>query len=184
MDKKEWRKEIASRLERLENREEKELTALQHLYRLEQWEKAKVVAMTLSFRDEFRTEAILASAFSAGKTVILPKVIGREMRFFKVDEAHPYVLNAMGIKEPGKGAQEIDLKAADLCLVPGRAFTLKGDRLGWGGGYYDQALSGYRGARVAVTFDAQVVDTLPTESFDERIDLLITESGVHRCPTM
>lgn len=183
MDKKEWRKEIANRLERLEDREEKESTALQHLYRLEQWEKAEVVAMTLSFRDEFRTDAILASAFAEGKTVLLPKVIGKEMRFFKVDEAHPYVINAMGIKEPGEGAEEVELEEADLCLVPGRAFTLEGDRLGWGGGYYDQALSGYRGSRITVTFDAQVVDSLPTEPFDERIDLLITESGVHLCRT-
>lgn len=68
----------------------------------------------------------------------------------------------------------------DVVVVPGLAFTLTGDRLGQGGGWYDRFLSGRsRGATaVGVGFDLQLVDHLPIEEHDERVDAVITESGV------
>ena len=63
-------------------------------------------------------------------------------------------------------------------LLPGLAFDLEGNRVGYGGGYYDRYLSRHDGAglhTVAVAYDFQVVERLEAESFDKRPELIVTE---------
>lgn len=70
----------------------------------------------------------------------------------------------------------------DVVIVPGIAFTRRGDRLGQGGGWYDRFLSEVRPecATVGVGFAPQVVDELPVEPHDVRVDLVVTEDGPMR----
>lgn len=65
-----------------------------------------------------------------------------------------------------------------LIIAPGVAFTDKGDRLGMGGGYYDRFLRKNRppAPRAALAFDFQVVDKVPTNDEDEKVDFIITET--------
>jgi 5-formyltetrahydrofolate cyclo-ligase len=67
----------------------------------------------------------------------------------------------------------------DVVIVPGLAFTARGDRLGQGGGWYDRFLAGVRpGCRtIGVGFVEQIVDALPVEVHDIRLDHVVTESG-------
>lgn len=67
----------------------------------------------------------------------------------------------------------------DVIIVPGIAFTARGDRLGQGGGWYDRFLPGRRGDAVAlgVCFDAQLVDAVPSEPHDAVVDGVVTENG-------
>ena len=70
----------------------------------------------------------------------------------------------------------------EVLVVPCLAFTARGERLGYGGGFYDRTLAGLR-ARGPVTaigfaFAAQRVEALPTEPTDERLDLIVTEAGL------
>ena len=75
---------------------------------------------------------------------------------------------------------EPDAGWPDLIVVPGLAFTRTGDRLGQGGGWYDRFLSARSRHAVAigVGFDLQVVDELPVEEHDVRVDAVVTESSV------
>jgi 5-formyltetrahydrofolate cyclo-ligase len=63
--------------------------------------------------------------------------------------------------------------------VPGVAFTRRGDRLGYGGGFYDRLIRGLvpRPALVAGAFELQVVAKLPMMEADQRVDRVITESA-------
>ena len=72
-----------------------------------------------------------------------------------------------------------DPRSFDVVVVPGLAFTTEGDRLGQGGGWYDRFLSQVRDdcATIGVTFSAQVVNELPLDSHDVRLDLIIGEHG-------
>lgn len=74
----------------------------------------------------------------------------------------------------------IDPTWPDVVVVPGLAFTRAGDRLGQGGGWYDRFLAGTRGdcTTIGVGFDVQIVDRLPVEAHDVRLDHVVTESGV------
>ena len=74
---------------------------------------------------------------------------------------------------------EPDPSWPDVVIVPGLAFTAAGDRLGQGGGWYDRFLADVRpGCRtIGVGFVEQIVDTLPVEVHDIRLDHVVTEAG-------
>ena len=79
-----------------------------------------------------------------------------------------------GIPEPQGGA-EILPEAGDIMLLPGLAFTLDGERLGYGGGYYDRYLAALaeRPLCIGICFKEQLVESLPAEPTDQRVDLLL-----------
>ena len=71
-----------------------------------------------------------------------------------------------------------------LVIVPLLAFDARGYRLGYGGGFYDRTLQGLRAKgpilAIGFAFAAQEVDAVPTDAFDQRLDLVVTEKGLHR----
>jgi 5-formyltetrahydrofolate cyclo-ligase len=70
----------------------------------------------------------------------------------------------------------------EILIVPLLAFTRGGDRLGYGGGFYDRTLAQLRARRatlaIGFAFAGQQVDDLPLEPTDEPLDLIVTETGV------
>ncbi|MGA1439696.1 MAG: 5-formyltetrahydrofolate cyclo-ligase [Ilumatobacteraceae bacterium] len=76
-----------------------------------------------------------------------------------------------------------DVGSIDVVIVPGVAFTIRGDRLGQGGGWFDRLLARVRPdcLVVGVCFDAQIVPDLPVEPHDVRVHVLVTESTVLDC---
>ncbi len=106
----------------------------------------------------------------------------RLMRFHVVsspaDELCP---GAMGILTPLPHLPEMPPQSIDLLLVPGVAFTAEGARLGYGGGYYDSFIPRCPQARLlALAFEEQMVDALPTEAHDLRLPHLIL-SATSKC---
>lgn len=73
-----------------------------------------------------------------------------------------------------------DPERLDVVIVPGTAFTAAGDRLGQGGGWYDRFLYWVRAecTTIGVGFAPQVVDEIPIEPHDVRLDMIVTDSGV------
>lgn len=72
-------------------------------------------------------------------------------------------------------AMMVTLPSDTLFLVPGRAFTLSGKRVGRGGGWYDQSLSKYASSyKIGVCFDFQIFEALPQESWDVMMDEVIS----------
>jgi len=76
-----------------------------------------------------------------------------------------------GIREPATGCIEIPPDDLDLVLVPGVAFDLHGNRLGRGKGFYDRLLQNFRGTKCGIAFDEQIVEKIPAEKTDVRMDL-------------
>lgn len=79
------------------------------------------------------------------------------------------------------------LEIPDILLVPLLAFDNSGHRLGFGGGYYDRTLSDLRAKRditaIGFAYAGQEVDNIPQESFDQRLDWVMTEQGLHKFNT-
>lgn len=94
------------------------------------------------------------------------------IRFYTchVDELSPGTQN---ILLPPSKAVEIDPAALDLVLVPGLAFSVKGERLGRGGGYYDRFLAKVSAPTIGLAFSVQRVEVIPTEPFDQCMDQVI-----------
>ena len=83
-------------------------------------------------------------------------------------------LGHFGIREPRSHCARFPSDQLDLILVPGVAFDLHGRRLGRGKGYYDQLLGALRGTTCGVAFDQQIVDEIPVEPHDVRLDCILT----------
>ncbi len=85
-------------------------------------------------------------------------------------------------KEVAAPEGDADPSWPDVVVVPGLAFTAHGDRLGQGGGWYDRFLAGIRDdcTTIGVCFDPQILEVLPVEAHDVRVDHVVTESGPRR----
>ncbi len=68
----------------------------------------------------------------------------------------------------------------DILIIPGLAFSLKGERLGRGGGFYDKYLSTFKGIKIAVCYEKQITDEIITEKHDEKIEYLVTEKEIYK----
>ncbi|MEO0588593.1 MAG: 5-formyltetrahydrofolate cyclo-ligase [Planctomycetota bacterium] len=77
-----------------------------------------------------------------------------------------------------EGAEVVPAWDIGVVLVPGMAFDARGGRLGRGAGFYDRYLRGFAGLTIGVCFDVQVIDRVPMEEGDVRLDAVATESGV------
>ena len=91
------------------------------------------------------------------------------------------VAGKFGVREPAAGCAEIPLNEFDLILVPGMAFDLSGNRLGRGQGFYDRILSAASGIKCGVCHDFQLLEKIPAESHDAKVDFIFTPSrGLRR----
>ena len=155
-------------------------TITQKLCTLSAYRAAKVVAAYVSFGSEPDTSEFLAKILDDGKQLLLPR-INRAQRALElrhvVDLGADLVSGIWGIREPAARCPILSLSKVEFMLVPGVAFTARGARLGYGGGFYDRLLAGLdqRIARVAAAFQLQIVDQLPAGPHDQCVDRVITE---------
>ncbi|MBQ8748546.1 MAG: 5-formyltetrahydrofolate cyclo-ligase [Oscillospiraceae bacterium] len=175
MDKKALRKKIREKKRAMS--EEEILSRSEKLGRLflssEAYRNAKTVYGYLPYNQEVRTVPMLEQALRDGKKVAVPKIYGDTMRFIYLEDLSCVEKNSMGIPEPVADTPVAEDKTA-LVLMPGVAFTKKGDRIGYGGGFYDRFLAEEPNhPTLALCYDFQIVDSLPTEEFDIPVDTVL-----------
>ena len=118
---------------------------------------------------------------AAGKSLAYPRVNAGRLDIFRVASVYDLLPGAFGIREPSDAPENAVAPGdIDLILVPGVAFTRAGLRLGRGGGFYDRLLAGLPAStiRIGVCFASQVLDELPVEPHDQRVDFVATEEGI------
>jgi 5-formyltetrahydrofolate cyclo-ligase len=158
----------------------------QHLLALPAFAEATLVhAYVSSLRNELATHGIIERSLSLGKRVIVPAVLPgtRILRHAQISGLDELVPDRWGLLGPDMDQARWleDLSAIELILVPGLAFDRRGNRLGMGGGYYDRFLDATTATRVGLTYDEMLVDALPTEPHDARMDMVIAPSEVWPC---
>ena len=84
------------------------------------------------------------------------------------------VTGKFGVREPASNCAEIALNQFDLILVPGMAFDLDGNRLGRGQGFYDRLLAETSGIKCGVGYDFQLLEKIPAEPHDAKVDFILT----------
>ena len=137
------------------------------------YQKAKTIYGYLPYNQEVRTVPILEQALRDGKRVAVPKIYGDIMKFIYLDDLSKVEKNGMGIPEPVFDEPVAEDQTA-LVLMPGLAFTKSGDRMGYGGGFYDRFLAEEPDhPTLALCYDFQVVESLPTEEFDIPVDTVL-----------
>lgn len=138
-----------------------------------QYKEAKSIYGYLPYNQEVRTWSILERALQDGKRVAVPKIYGDDMRFIYLSDLSQVEKGYGGIPEPVGDGPVADDRTA-LVLMPGLAFTKDGDRMGYGGGYYDRFLANEPAhPTVALCYDFQIVEHIPTEDYDVPVDLVL-----------
>ena len=133
----------------------------------------------MDFRNEVMTTEFILRAWADGKRVAVPKVRGKEMDFFEIENFETLKDGYFGIREPDSTSAPVEWPNA-LMIVPGVAFDRKGHRLGYGQGFYDRFLEKRPGVyKAAVAFEFQLFDELPHEATDIPMQQVITENAVY-----
>ncbi|NYE56597.1 5-formyltetrahydrofolate cyclo-ligase [Carboxydothermus ferrireducens] len=187
-DKKILRKEI---LNKRAAQSPEEITAksakiLELLKVFQPYQQAQTVMVYLDFRGEVKTLEIIRDLWAYGKKVVIPVTVLSEKKLLPVyfRDFGDLVEGTYGILEPKEEARTIaEPEVIDLVLVPGVAFDLKGNRLGYGAGFYDRFLPNLRPAvkKVALAFELQIVPKIPTGPHDIPMDYIITEERIINC---
>ncbi|WP_348519836.1 5-formyltetrahydrofolate cyclo-ligase [Bacillus sp. 165] len=159
-------------------------TIAEKLYKQPEWKEAKTIAITISVDHEVDTYSIIQQAWVEGKRIMVPKCIRetRAMSFREINDFEQLETVYMNLKEPIiEQTKIVNKEQVDLIICPGLAFTAAGDRLGYGGGYYDRYLENYKGNVIALAFEFQMVSSLPIEEFDQKVRKIITNRQVYDC---
>ena len=127
----------------------------------------------LSFSLEAPTDKLIERLKSDGHMVYCPRIENGEM--VAVEHSEELALSNYGIREP---IGEVYTGEIDIAIIPFLAVDRQGNRLGYGKGYYDRFLKKSKAKRVAYGYAFQVVNNVPTEARDEKMDKIVTDEEI------
>ena len=159
------------------------------LLQLPEYRQAETVLGYMNFGAEFASELWVERTLADGKRLALPKVNHHTNHldlYWVEDMENQLAVGLWGIREPVVERCERlnNPNEVEFVLLPGVAFTRDGTRLGYGGGYYDKLLASMtqRPMLVAAAFALQIVERLPQEATDVKVEWIITEQETIACP--
>jgi 5-formyltetrahydrofolate cyclo-ligase len=149
---------------------------------LPEFAKATRLLVYVSNGVEVDTRGLIQQLLAMGRQVCVPQFDAAEQRYVACvlrDFHADLVMGRYGILEPKPGEiQPAAHDPIDAALVPGLAFDETGNRLGRGMGYFDRLLQEVSGAKIALAYDFQVLNEVPAEAHDARVDFIVTETRV------
>ena len=175
MDKKELRRKIREKKRAMtEEQIESASRALGEKFaQCDVYKNARTIYGYLPYNQEVRTVPMLERAMREGTRVAVPKVYGEEMKFIYMDDLSKVETGYANIPEPIADGPVAEDPTA-LVLMPGLAFDEKGNRMGYGGGFYDKFLAQEpEHPTVALCYAFQMVENIPTEAYDIPVDCVL-----------
>lgn len=182
--KKQIRKEILDIRDSLEEeiRNKWNESIFSRLINSEFYKRARTIFIFVSFKSEVDTHKIIEYSIEKGKIICVPKIKSKQIgiEVFKIDSFKDLKEGYFNILEPVEGCISVDKNDIDLILMPGVAFDRHGGRIGYGGGFYDRFLSSMNKTadKIVLAYNFQVLDEVPMEENDVRVDGIITEEGI------
>lgn len=145
-----------------------------------QFQPDDIISGFWPIRSEIDPRPLIANIQQTGARLCLPVVLDREtIEFRQLVRGEPLVKAGFGTVGPGADAEILE---PTIMLIPLAAFDHHGGRLGYGAGHYDRAIEklvakNQRPRLIGIAFDIQKVDRVPTEPHDQKLDMIITETG-------
>ncbi len=144
--------------------------------------KGAVIGCYWPLGDELDTRPLMRDLSRAGYICALPVAGCRSqpLTFRPWDIGDPLIEGPHGTRQPDESAPDV---TPDALLLPLLAFDENGNRLGWGGGYYDRTLAFFSEAQAfGFAYAGQMVDHVPHDRHDVPLKVIITETGIVHCP--
>lgn len=152
---------------------------------LQEFNRAGTIAFYVPIAREGEVDTIpmIEESLSLDKRICVPRVAKNfGLEFFEIRSMKDLNEGNFGILEPAGGSKILP-QAIDMVIVPGIAFDKSGNRVGFGKGYYDKFLSKMEDETqiIALAFDFQIIDGIPSSKNDVRVHKIITEIRIIEC---
>lgn len=136
------------------------------------------VAFYSAMKDEINLEFLL----NTEKELFLPRynAARKAYEMCALSSEDDLVNGQYGIKEPGKKCRVAEKNEIKLWLIPGMAFSRSGHRLGRGAGFYDRLLEKENGIKCGVCTSEQILEEIPLEAHDIKMDFVLTDKEIIR----
>nr|WP_312576777.1 5-formyltetrahydrofolate cyclo-ligase [Sedimentibacter sp.] len=164
---------------------EKSRIIVDNLKSRKEYEESESVFIYMDFKNEVRTFDFIKEMIDKKKRVIIPYtdvkntiIVPAEIK----DIDRDLKVSPFGYLEPKKEKIiPVDPVEFDLIIVPGVTFDKKLNRIGFGKGYYDRILVKKRNdvKAIAIAYEFQILDEIPSEEHDIKMDMIITEENVY-----
>lgn len=141
----------------------------------------RTIALYMAIEHEVNLERLIGSLKKDNCVLCAPRY-NQQLKsyvFHIWDTSTQFKKGQFNILEP-RGRQ-VEPAEVDCILMPGICFSIDGARLGRGGGYYDRLCARYSGERLGVCYELQKRTEIPIDAWDQKMDLLCTETGCLRC---
>lgn len=198
-EKKRLRKEILGIRDAMpeELRKKKSCRICQMIYDMEVYKEADVILVYVNYQSEVITMPLIEKSLMDKKRIFVPKVVGNEMEFYRINSVEELEEGYKGIMEPVSGQnfeniavnrqseQTIERIFNTLVLMPGAVFDKNCHRIGYGKGFYDRYLTrmsenGIGFCTAGLGYECQLVCEVPCEEHDIGMDMLITENKIYK----
>lgn len=146
---------------------------------LSEVQQAKTVMIYSNFDNEVKTAKLTGWLLFHGKSVLLPTIHEGKIVATNI-KSTPLEMNGFGVTQPVYNKDAVVCaEDIDLIVMPGIVFDGEKNRLGFGKGFYDTYLKEARAAKkIALAYDFQIVDMVPSDEHDVPVDLIITPDGI------
>ena len=147
------------------------------------YKKAKDIFIYVSFGSEVSTHEIINKAISDKKNIYVPKtdINKKEMIAVKINNFAELNVDNYGILEPISVDKEKIASDFDTIVMPGVAFDKEGNRIGYGGGYYDKYLEKniFKAKKIALAYEEQILEKIETDYHDIKVDFIINTEKIN-----
>lgn len=153
---------------------------------LDVFKQSKVIFIYMDFKNEVMTSDLIKHMLFEKKRVVVPytDTVSTVLIPSEITGESDLKLNSFGYSEPKK-ISPVNIEEIDLVIVPGLVFDKNLNRIGFGKGYYDRILNKLKASarKVAVAHDFQVLEEIPAEEHDVKMDMIITEKSIMKRDT-
>ncbi len=155
--------------------------AIDNILNLPEFISASSMYIYMEYNQEIITHPIMSKAWEMGKRVAVPKILDKKMNFYYIESFDDVISGYKGILEPLNDVIAEEEQA--LVIMPGLAFDREFNRIGYGGGFYDNFFNTHKGSdyiKVGLCYDFQVMDHFDKDAHDVPVDIIVTPSAVFR----
>lgn len=182
MDKKLLRQQL--RIQRRAYPNDKRLAAstniAKKLFESDEYKNSDAVLVFISTRIEVDTSLIIQRVLKDKKTLAAPKcnTSDTSMVFNVIHSSEDLEYGAYDIMEPKSYCETVIPTEKSLCIVPGLAYDINGQRIGFGRGYYDRFLEKFVGISCGVCFEEFIFNEILAEPTDVPINMLVSQNRI------
>ena len=128
-----------------------------------------------SFNNEVDTDLVIKHLINNDKHVFLPKIYKDSLLTIPYKNNNICRTNKFGILEPLGQPQQLN---NFICILPLLATDAKGNRIGYGKGYYDKFLKNKQCIKIGICYDYQILNMIPTDFYDIPLDIIVSEKRI------